>query len=602
MKYLRYIFLFFLFLFICSNGVAAAPSAELHSLFDRHWQFLMKEYPLYATGVGDHRYDDKLGSVELSDLRRRNDSYQSFRNELGSIPYDRLNRADRINYDILKLKLDNSLTEFDFCTYLMPITARSGFFLGLAHLADDMPFRTVKDYENYISRLSQYSRLTGEYISLMRAGLETGHTPPRAALAGYAPAVVGHIVADARDSLLYEPFEKMPKTFSPEDCLDLRQNGAAAIMNSVVPAYRSLADFLEGEYFPGSRESIAAAALPDGKKFYEYMVRLNTTLDVTPLQVHEIGLSEVSRISGEMSALLDAIGFAGDLSAFKRFLRTDDRFYAKTPEELLAQASYTLKKADGKLPEFFATLPRITYGIEPVPDYESERAAAAYYKPPPGDGTRSGVFYINTYGIESRPLYGLKAIALHEAVPGHHLQIALQHELADLPKFRRYGGFTAFAEGWGLYAEWLGLEMGIYQDPYSDFGRLNMEMWRACRLVVDTGIHYFGWSRHQAIDYLAENTSLSAHNIETEVDRYIGWPGQALAYKMGQLKISELRKKAEQTLGAAFDIRLFHDSILANGSVPLKVLEQNILFDLSQSSEKATKPHINTKKPVLHSR
>ncbi|HEX9493004.1 MAG TPA: DUF885 domain-containing protein, partial [Thermoanaerobaculia bacterium] len=340
--------------------------------------------------------------------------------------------------------------------------------------------------------------------------------------------------------------------------------------------YREFLDFFRNEYLPGTRTTLGASELPNGRAYYQHKIREFTTLNLTPEEIHKIGLAEVDRISGEMDAVMKQVGFQGDRAAFLEFLRTDPRFYAKTPDELLARAAWIAKRMDGKLPSLFKTLPRLPYTVEPVPADIAPKYTSGRYVGAPQGSTRPGIYWVNTYKLESRPLYNLEALTLHESVPGHHLQIALSRELANLPNFRRYSYISSFGEGWGLYCEWLGLEAGFYTDPYSNFGRLTYEMWRACRLVVDTGIHSMGWTRQQAIDYMATRTALPLHEVETEVDRYISWPGQAVSYKLGELKIKDLRKRAEQALGTRFDIREFHDVVLGNGAVPLSVLEMNV--------------------------
>jgi uncharacterized protein (DUF885 family) len=356
----------------------------------------------------------------------------------------------------------------------------------------------------------------------------------------------------------------------------LRTAGRAAVMEGAVVGYREFLDFFRNEYLPHARTTLGASELPNGRAYYKQQIREFTTLDLTPEEIHKIGLSEVARISAEMNAVIKETGFQGDFPAFLVFLRTDPRFYAKTPEELLSRASRIAKRIDGKLPSLFKTLPRLPYTVEPVPADIAPKYTSGRYVGPAQGSTQPGIYWVNTYMLESRPLYNLEALTLHEAVPGHHLQISLSRELGDLPNFRRFSYISAFGEGWGLYCEWLGVEAGIYQDPYANFGRLTYEMWRACRLVVDTGMHALGWSRERAMDYMAANTALSLHEVRTETDRYISWPGQALAYKMGELKIRELRRQAESELGPRFDERAFHDAILANGPVPLPVLEEQI--------------------------
>jgi uncharacterized protein (DUF885 family) len=394
---------------------------------------------------------------------------------------------------------------------------------------------------------------------------------------------VAHLVEDPEKSLLYEPLAKMPDAITPEDRQRLIEAGRRAIAESVVPGYRKFLAFMESEYVPRARGSIGASALPQGREFYRHRVRQFTTLDVTPDEVHQLGLSEVKRIRQEMDQIIAKLDFDGDFATFIQFLRTDPQFYATTGEQLLKDVTYVLKRMDGELPRLFGTLPRTPYGIREIPSYIAPRTTTAYYMPPTGDGTQAGFYYVNTYQLNSRPLYDVEALSLHEAVPGHHLQIALQQELVDLPPFRRFASVAAFVEGWGLYAERLGLEVGFYEDPYSDFGRLTYEMWRACRLVVDTGIHYFGWTREQAIDFMARNSALALHNIRAEVDRYISWPGQAVAYKMGELKIRQLRALAEQELGDRFDVRQFHDAVLSGGAVPLTILESQVKAYIEQA-------------------
>ncbi|MFP6603490.1 MAG: DUF885 domain-containing protein, partial [Pirellulaceae bacterium] len=422
-----------------------------------------------------------------------------------------------------------------------------------------------------------------EQILLLKAGISAGWVLPAVVLEGYADTITPHIVTDATKSLLYTPFRSLPASFSTQQKQRLQKEAANAITKSVVPTYRALDVFMRNEYLPAARGSVGASALPNGRAFYRHRVKQYTTLDLAPEEVHNLGLKEVARIRREMKAVPARAEFEGSLEDFISFLRTDPQFYATTAEELEKEVSLTLKKMDGQLPKLFRKLPRLPYGIRRVPAYIAPKTTTAYYSAPSGDGTRAGFYYINTFNLKSRPLFEVEALSLHEAVPGHHLQLALQQELEGLPEFRRFAGFTAFVEGWALYAERLGLEVGFYQDPYSDFGRLSYEMWRACRLVVDTGIHYLGWSRSQAIGYMSENTALSLHNIEAEVDRYIAWPGQALAYKIGELKIRELRTRAEKELSDSFDVREFHDIVLRNGSIPLPVLEENVLRYIKQA-------------------
>jgi len=555
---------------------ASAEVTRLHALFDRNWETRLKESPTFATSVGRHEYDDRLPSVTMADLERRQAQRKATLAALAKIDRAKLPASEQVNYDIFKRQIDESIESFDFGDYEMPINADSGFHSSFSRLAKDMPLATVKDYENYISRLKAWPRYVREQIALMRLGLKSGMTVPRATLEGYDNSIVAHVVDDPTKSVFWEPFAKFPNSVPTADQDRLRSEGRDAITNGAVVGYREFLDFFRNEYLPGARTTIGAFEMPNGRAYYQHRIREFTSLDLTPDEIHKIGLSEVDRISTEMDAVMKQVGFQGDRAAFFEFLRTDPRFYAKTPEELLSRAAWIAKRIDGKLPSLFKTLPRLPYTVEPVPADIAPKYTSGRYVGAPQGSTRPGIYWVNTYMLQSRPLYNLESLTLHEAVPGHHLQIALSRELTGLPNFRRFSYISAFGEGWGLYCEWLGLEAGFYTDPYSNFGRLTYEMWRACRLVVDTGIHSVGLARPQANDYMAARTALPLHEVQTEVDRYISWPGQALAYKLGELKIKELRKRAEQALGTRFDVREFHDLVLGSGAVPLSVLEMNV--------------------------
>jgi len=513
-----------------------SPAERLHDLFDREWQARLDESPQLSTSVGAHGADDRLASFSPETLERQDKMWRAFLSELDELDDEELS----------------------------------------SELPYDAPLRSLEDYENYLSRLEQWPRVVDEQIAQMRRGLERGMTQPRAVLDGIEHSATSHIVKDPAESAFYTPFVELPAGIPEDHRAGLAAAARKEISRSIVPAYARLAEFLTGEYIPAARTSLAASELPDGAAYYAQRIKHFTTLDLTAEQIHQIGLAEVARIRTEMKEVIAEVGFEGSFDEFLTFLRTDPRFYAKTPEELLREASYIAKRMDGQLPALFKTLPRQPYTVEPVPASIAPKYTAGRYVPATRGGTQPGRYWVNTYGLDTRPLYNLEALSLHEAVPGHHLQGALNAELDDLPEFRRYSYLSAFGEGWGLYSEWLGLEAGFYTDPYSNFGRLTYEMWRACRLVVDTGVHAFGWTRQQVLDYLAANTALSLHEIRTETDRYISWPGQALAYKIGELKIRELRRRAEQALGARFDVREFHDAVLLQGSVPLPVLESNI--------------------------
>jgi len=559
------------------SAVASAASAQLQELFDDEWNARLRDEPLFASEeVGDYRWNDRLPSVSVADEDRRARARGGYLGRLHAIDRAALTPAEQASYDIFERMVSDENAEFMFRSYLMPITNRSGFHVSFAEMPKRVPLATVKDYEDYIARLNGFAAYAQQHIDLMREGIRTSWVLPEITLVGYEGAIEPHIVDDPSQSRLYAPFENFPDAISDADRGRLRDAGADAIAESVVPGYREFLRFMREEYVPAARSTIAASSLPNGRAWYEHRVRHYTTLNRTAYEVHQTGLAEVARIRAEMDSIIARVEFEGSFAEFVEFLRTDPRFYVGTADQLMKEVALVLKRMDGELPRLFRTLPRTPYGIQAVPDYIAPKTTTAYYDAPSGDGTRAGYYFVNTYDLKSRPLYEIEALSLHEAVPGHHLQIALQQETVGLPAFRRFSGFTAFVEGWALYAERLGLETGGYQDPYSDFGRLTYEMWRACRLVVDTGIHSLGWTREQAIDFMAQNSALTLHNIETEVDRYIAWPGQALAYKTGEMKIRELRARAEASLAERFDVREFHDVVLLSGAVPLDVLEKNV--------------------------
>ncbi len=558
-------------------ALAADEVAKLHDLFERSWEYRLKEDPFFATSVGRHEYGDRLPSMTLADMERQTAQAKAFLAELAAIDRGKLPAGEVVNYDIFQRQLENGIASFELGDYQMPFNADSGFHTGLARLPEEVPLATVKDYENYISRLKGLPRYMREQIELMRMGLKRGMTVPRATLEGYESTIAAHVLDDPAKSVFWAPFEKIPSNIPEAERERLRREGRTAVVDSAIASYREFLDFYRKEYEPNARKTLAASELPNGRAYYAQQIRQFTTLDLTPEEIHKIGLGEVERISREMREVMKQVGFKGDFAAFLQFLRTDPRFYVKTPEELLAHASWIAKRIDGKLPSLFKTLPRLPYTVQPVPPELAPKYTAGRYVEAPQGSLQAGIYWVNTYKLDSRPLYNLEALTLHEAVPGHHLQVARSRELEELPNFRRFSYISAFGEGWGLYSEWLGIEAGFYTDPYSNFGRLTYEMWRACRLVVDTGIHSMGWTRQQAIDYMATRTALPLHEVETEIDRYISWPGQALSYKLGDLKIKELRKRAEQALGNRFDVREFHDVVLGSGSVPLNVLEDNVV-------------------------
>jgi uncharacterized protein (DUF885 family) len=550
-----------------------ASPALFRQLLADEWEARMREDPLFATLCGDHRYDDRLPGLSEADFEKRLERMLEFRTRQNEVERSALPPAEQLNYDIFAVYLDREIAELRFRAYRMPISKINGYHALFPQMPQFIPLETSADYENYIARMRAFPRMADDLIDVMRAGLRGGQVPPRVTLDTVDDQLRAQIVEEPLLSRLYRPFERFPKAVPQAVRERLVSEGGSAIMEAVVPGYRALLKFLEEEYLPRARTDIAASGLPDGRAFYAHRIRYHTTLELSADAVHSAGLAEVDRIREEMEIVIRKIGFKGFFREFVEFLRVDSRFYTAMPETLMKEASYILKKIDGELPRLFKTLPRMPYGIREMPEEISPGNTTARYWPPTGDGTHAGIFFVNTFDLKSRPLYELEALSLHEAVPGHHLQLALQRESGDIPNFRRFGDFTAFVEGWALYAERLGLEIGFYEDPYSDFGRLSFEMWRACRLVVDTGMHSLGWTRQQAIDYLVEHTAQTLLNITNEVDRYVGWPGQALAYKTGEMKIRELRRRAEEALGQHFSLREFHDAVLANGAVPLGILD-----------------------------
>ena len=545
---------------------------QLHQLFHDEWETRLREDPLFATFVGDNRYNDKLPRATPDDYARRRDQLRAFRKQRQNIDRAALLPTDQLNSDIFARLLDNEIGELDLGGQYFPIAKVGGMHTGFADLPDYVPLNTLTDYENYLARLAAFKPYADDHVTLLRDGVRQGYRPARATLEGVADTLKAHIVSSPEQSTFYRPFVNL--TFGESDSSRLREAARRVISASMVPGYQALLDYLTSDYWPASRDDVAASNLPNGAEFYAHRIRTFTSVnDLSAQKIHAIGLAEVQRIRAEMDDIIRKVKFGGAFREFVDFLRTDPRFYVTTPDALLKETALVLKKMDGELPRLFRTLPRLPYGIRPIPDHSAPGNTTAYYFPGSGDGTRAGYYYVNTYDLKSRPLYEIEALSLHEAVPGHHLQIALQQELGGLPAFRRFNGFTAFVEGWALYSERLGLEVGFYQDPYSDFGRLTYEIWRACRLVVDTGMHALGWTRQQAIDYMADHSASTLLNITNEVDRYIAWPGQALAYKIGELKIRELRALAEKELGPRFDLRAFHDVLLLQGAVPLDVLE-----------------------------
>jgi len=565
--------------------VSAAPPKAAHSSADARLKALYDAYSLWdetesgaiENSRGEVESAGYLPHVDAASQLRREAHIKRVLAQLNAIPARQLSSAEQVNAAVFRTMLEDQLIEYKFRTWEMPFNSDSSFW---TYLDADQPFDDSGGYQRYIARLRDIPRYFDEQIVNMRAGLTRGFSVPRATLNGRDKSVAAFIVDDPARSSFYKPFERMPSTIRAAEQEKLRADGRAAIEQSVMPAYRKLLAFIRDDYIPHTRTTISAHDLPDGDAFYRAQVREYTTSDMPPEQIHQLGLQEVARIDAEMQKTMRDSGFKGTMPQFLQFLKTDPQFYAKTPDELLGVSSYVAKRVDGVIGLHFGLLPRQRFGIIPVPD-----ALAPFYTS--GRGGLENCM-MNTYDLPVRPLYSIPVLTLHECEPGHSFQMALAAEQKNLPKFRRNLYFSGMGEGWGLYSEWLGDELGIYRTPYEKFGQLSYDMWRAARLVIDTGIHQQGWSRQQAIDYLAGHTALTQHEVETEVDRYISWPGQALAYKIGELTILRLRKEAETTLGTKFDERRFHDAILALGSVPLNVLEERMhAFIRQEAARKA---------------
>jgi len=553
---------------------AAAPAkpaarisadARLKALYDGYAAWDSKETGSFENARGEIESAAYLPRVDEASQLRRAAHLQELLTQLNAIPASQLSADEKVNAEIFRTVLENAILDAHFRTWEMPFNSDSSFW---TYLDASQPFDDTAGYRRYIARLREIPRYFSEQTMNMRAGLERGFSVPRTTLNGRDKSIATFIVDDPEKSSFYKPFKNLPSSISSAEQAALRAEARAAISQSVMPAYRKLLGFIQNDYLPRARTTISAHDLPDGDAFYRAQVREYTTTDMTPEQIHQLGLSEVARIDAEMQKVMRESGFKGSMPEFLKFLKSDPQFYAKTPDELLGVSAYVTKRVDGVIGQHFGLLPRKRFGLIPVPD-----ALAPFYT-----SGRGGLenCQMNTYDLPVRPLYNIPVLTLHECEPGHSFQMAIASEQKALPAFRRNLYFSGMGEGWGLYSEWLGNELGIYRTPYEKFGQLSYEMWRAARLVIDTGIHQQGWSRQQAIDYLAGHTALTQHEVETEVDRYISWPGQALAYKLGELTIRRLRTEAETKLGPKFDERRFHDAILTLGSVPLNVMEDRM--------------------------
>jgi uncharacterized protein (DUF885 family) len=549
---------------------------RLHDLFRTHWTYTLEESPEMATYTGVPGHDHRWMDHSLEAYARRNRELEHPVRVAATIDRDQLSPADQVNLDLFRRNAEEALEGRRFPAELLPINQMGGVQQNVAQILGLMSFSRAADYENLVGRLEAVGTLVGQNIELLREGLRRGLTPPQVTLRDVPQQVKNQLVDDPLQSPLLRAFTAPAPGVDAATLAPLRDRAAAAYRSVIAPAYTRLLAFLTDEYIPGCRHAVGLAALPDGDAWYAFNVRQSTTTRLTPEEIHALGLAEVKRIRAEMDSVVAASGFTGSFDAFVDFLRTDDRFFFTRAEDLLVAYRDICKRADPELPRLFGTLPRLPYGVVPVPSYAEKSQVTAYYEPGSPASGRPGNFYANTYDLRARPKWEMEALALHEAVPGHHLQIALAQELAEMPEFRKHGFYTAYIEGWGLYAESLGREMGFYQDPYARFGQLTYEIWRAIRLVLDTGLHALGWTREQAIAYFVEHAGKAEHDIVVEVDRYIVWPGQALAYKIGELKIQELRRRAKGALGERFDLRAFHDVILGSGAVPLDLLEAQV--------------------------
>jgi uncharacterized protein (DUF885 family) len=559
---------------IAQSGSAASTS--LRGVIDDHWRWWLSVNPVEATGLGVRDYDDRIDDLSLAARDANAKTEQGFLSRLEAIPDTGLTPDERTNKAVLSWMLGDDIEANRHGERMMLFTTYYGWQQGFADMADNLPFYTRADYESYLKRLSLFPAQNGQGIDITKRAVKEGYVQPCSVLGGFADTISATVAGKPEDMRFYGPFlRNRPRDMGEADWMAMKARAVTVIRDVVTPEYVRLHDYIAKDYVPHCRKTDGASAMPGGAAWYATQVKAHTTTGLTPEQIHAIGLSEVKRILARMDEVAKKAGYA-DRAAFIATLRTDPKYYAKTPQELLNAAAWQAKAIDGMLPRYFGRLPRLPYGVRAIPAETAEGTTTAYYGPGAPESGIAGTFFVNTSKLSQRPLWELPALTAHEAVPGHHNQIALQQEL-DLPDFRKHAaGFTAYVEGWALYTEYLGEEMGLYDTPEKMMGRLSYEMWRACRLVVDTGIHAKGWTKAQAVAFMKENSALSEANIDAEVNRYISWPGQALGYKLGEIRIRELRAKAEEALGPKFDLRAFHDAVLAQGPVPLDVLSGRI--------------------------
>lgn len=553
---------------------------QLDVLVAQYYDESLDFNPLSATYNGRHEFDDQF-LPEISQLNRDKKAafYKKYQQRLTFIDESQLTGQALLNFEVLSRDLALKLEGMQYKDYLLPINQMSGAhntFAGFGSGQSAQPFNTVADYEKFIKRADGFVKWLASVEQSMAQGVKQGVVLPMPLAKKLLPQFKVHVVTNAEDSLFYSPIKAMPDSFSADEKQQLKTQYKTLILDKLVPAYQRMSDFLANNYIPHARDSVGYADLHNGKAWYEYQIKKNTTLSLSADEIHEIGLSEVARILSEMKTVKNTVGFEGDLSAFFNHLRDSDEFYYKTADELIAAYEQIKVKIDARLPKLFNIEPKAPYVVKAVEAYRAQSAAGASYAGPAPDGSRPGIFYINTYNLKAQPKFLLETLSIHEAAPGHHFQIALQQEVESLPDFRKFGGYTVFAEGWALYAESLGKELGLFTDPYMWYGRLNDEQLRAMRLVLDTGFHAKGWTRQQGIDYMLANSSMAKSDVIAEVERYIAWPGQALSYKLGEFKIKQLRDYGHQQLGEQFDIKAFHTQILIDGALPMPILEQKI--------------------------
>lgn len=549
---------------------------RLKELFDLTWQHGIDDSPEAGTNLGYNKADDRWDDRSLEAAERRHRELDAVAAATDSFNASRLSEADRLNLELFRYDVKEHKSLRRFPEELMPVSQLSGIQQELAQVLEIMPAATEKDYRNILARLEKIPGVVDQVTAVLKEGIRRGIVPARIAIRDVPDQIKAQAEEDPEKSPLLAPFRKFPSTIPEEKRAELKQQAAAILKTKAAPAFAAFHDFFVKSYLPACREEIARTSLPNGAAWYDALVANQTTTELTAKQVHEKGLAEVARIRTEMEKVIKESGFKGDFADFCKFLRSDSQFFYTDADELVRGYRNIAKQIDPGLIRLFGRLPRLTYGVLPVPSYDEKSQTTGYYEPGSLRAGRPGYFYANTYALDTRPKWEMEALTLHEAVPGHHLQIALNEEMETAPEFRRHGGYTAFVEGWGLYAESLGYDLGMFKTPYTKFGQLTYEMWRAIRLVVDTGMHSMSWSRKHAIDYFKENSPKTEHDITVEIDRYITWPGQALGYKIGQLKIAELRDRAKRALGDRFDIRAFHDTVLRNGPMPISLLEREL--------------------------